>query len=125
VSTGFLLLLVLELADTEVEYASLCQIVLISLSSVPVDRHQAAAFLVVLASLAKMCWIRLTGDTSPQASVTLQTYLVSCSMINCMYTPQICTCLPLTPFQVQDPPVRALHDVCGFCEAKFPSTCEN
>jgi hypothetical protein len=39
--------------------------------------HQAASLLVVVAMLAWVHWIRLTDDTSLQASVALQMYWVS------------------------------------------------
>jgi hypothetical protein len=80
VSTGLLLLQVLELADTEAENVSLHQIALIFLASVPVDQHQATALLVVVAMLAWTHWVRLTCDASPQASVTLQIDLISCDV---------------------------------------------
>jgi hypothetical protein len=82
VSMGLLLLQVLKLADAEAENVSLHQIVPICLASVPVDRHQATALLVAVATLAWMHWVRLTCDTSPQASVTLQIDLISCNVIN-------------------------------------------
>lgn len=56
-------LLLLPVCETEVEYVSLHQIVLICLASILVDWHQAASLLVVLAMLAQMQWIRLCQPT--------------------------------------------------------------
>ena len=125
-----LLLLPLELTDTEAEYLGHRQKAPICLASFLVNRHQAAALLVVVAALAQAHWIRLTGDAGPQTSVTLQIHLVSCDMFSGRYAPQICSSpprpLPQAPFQIQDSSVMALHDAWWSCEAaaKLPFACE-
>ena len=123
------ILLLLELGNTEAEYFGLHQVVPICLASFIVDRHQAAALLVVVAMLARVHWIGHTGDTGLQASVALQIHLVSCNLFNGRYTPQIhsplhCP-LPQTPFQIPDSSMRALHDAWWFeAVAKLPFACE-
>lgn len=125
--TGLLLLPVRELADTEAEYLGLRQIASICLASFLVYWHQAASLLVVVATLARVQWIRLTYDANLQASVTLKMHLVSCEIFNGGYVPQICNPLPPARSQVQESDARALHGAWWPCElaAKTPSACEN
>ena len=122
-------LLLLELGDTEAEYFGLRQVAPICLASFLVDRHQAAALLVVVATLARAHWIGHTGDAGLQASVALQIHLVSCNLFNGRYAPQIGSPphrhLPQTPFQIPDSSARALHDAWWFeAVAKLPFACE-